>query len=375
MWSIESTYQQARTAAAARAEFIRNVAELRLGLFHDPLSDFPYEESVQRMLELHRQRLEAVPDLDVYPELRGMRELIAAEWRGTQDGAGLDDVYTAAFYTGYFYYTRQIRGGVPATGCSDVYFPTSDVGPLFAANLDSTPQEKFGLPDWPLANEHLIIGGVSSGIYMDELSPEIFPAPVHKLVGRYCRNTDEAVEMFTRYNLFWGPCNHIVIDRNHKVAMIEKSACRIGVRYSPDGFGFITAMHAEEPGMHAYLEDRRAASVKARGLPAECNDTRYWRGAAARQALMTELLDEARQNPTLEKMRQIMQFRDPQRGYVCYNAEVFHPDDFPVEYTLRTQITLLEQGKAQWWAKEGDTPSFENRKPDVEFNDVLRWES
>ena len=30
---------------------------------------------------------------------------------------------------------------------------------------------------------------------LDEPSPEIFPAPVHKLVQRYCRTADEAVEL------------------------------------------------------------------------------------------------------------------------------------------------------------------------------------
>lgn len=373
MWTIDSFYQDARAYAESMAVVIKNRAELGFNVIRQGMPDATDAEIGLVLRDFNRQRLEAVPNYAQYPELRGMPELIRAEWRGTQDGAGLTDDELAAYVGAMPYYHRYITGGRIPARCSYIFFPTSDVGPILANNLDSGPEEKFTAPTWPMANEHLIVGGVSSGVYLDEESPELFPAPVFKLVGRYCRTTEEAVEMFTRYNYFWGPGNLIVIDRNKTTAMIEKTACRIGVRYSPDGFGFITAMTAEEPAMHAFLENRRQASLQARGLTDDSNDMRYWRGADARRALMATLLDEARQAPTLEKLRQMIQFRDPQRGYVCYNAEVFHPGDFPVEFTLRTSIWLLEKGIAQWWAKEGDTPSFENRQPDVHFTDVLTW--
>jgi hypothetical protein len=211
-------------------------------------------------------------------------------------------------------------------------------------------------------------------VFLDEESPEIFPAPVFKLVGRYCRNTDEAVEMLTRYKLFWGPCNALVVDRRHNVAMIEKSSCRIGVRRSPDGFGFITAMTAQEPGMKTYLQDRRTASILARKLPKENEDATYWKAQDRRGQLMNELLDEARKHPTVETLRRFIQFRDPQRGNVCGNGEVLFPGGHPSEYTLRTSLWLLREGKAMWWAREGNKPSFENRKPDVMFQNVWLWE-
>jgi len=374
MWTVDSFYHEARATAEASALLIKNRGEMWFNTVKRGMPGASNDEVVRVLQRFNQQRLDAVPDYNTYPELRGMPELIRAEWRGTQDGAGLTDEELAGYYGAPAFYHRYITTGREPARCSYIFFPTSEVGPILANNLDSGPEEKFGPPAWPMVNEHVIIGGVSSGIYLDEESPELFPAPVFKLIGRYCRTTEEAVEMLTRYNYFWGPGNLIVIDRNKKVAMVEKSACRIGVRYSPDGFGFITAMTAEEPGMHAFLEDRRFASLKARGMTEDSNDLRYWRGADARRALMSELLDEARQHPTLEKLRQMIQFRDPKRGYVCYNAEVFHPGDFPVEFTLKSSIWLLREGKAQWWAKEGDTPSFENRKPDVKFNDVLTWE-
>jgi len=379
MWTPENWYLQARDNAQKTADLIRNRAELMLGVIaQGKPAGMPLEEALQEMEAFHQQRLAAVPDLFRYPELRGMRELIDAEWRGTRDGAGLDDRLLASYYTGYVYYSRCLHAGIPELGCTYIYFPTSEYGPLLANNLDSSPAEKFGPPHWPALNEHLLIGGVSSGIFMDEQSPEIFPVPVEKLVARYCRTTDEAAEMMTRYNHFWGPGNKIVVDRNHRVAMIEKSACRIGVRFSPDGFGFIASMTAEEPGMHAYLNDRRTASLKARKLPEVCEDTLFWEDHDLRRQELTEMLDEARKNPTLETLRRMIQFREPGKAFVCVNGEKLLPDSAPGAFTLRTTIWVLNERRALWWAKEGETPSFENRKPDVRFPDVrfpdvLEW--
>jgi hypothetical protein len=89
---------------------------------------------------------------------------------------------------------------------------------------------------------------------------------------------------------------------------------------------------------------------------------------------MNELLDEARKNPTRETMRRMIQFRDAERGNVCVNGEIPHPGDPPVEHTIRTIIWQLRDRRALWWARESEKPSFENRKPDVQFPDVLRWE-
>jgi len=374
MWTIASSYEEARRNAERNAAGIRKMADYRLSLYEKQCPGMSRADIGRMLEESNRRRLEAVPDLGKYPELRGMREQLEAEWRGTRDGAGLSPEQSAVTGDGGFYGHRYIAAGrkPPASRCSYVFFPRSDRGPILANNLDASPKEPFGAPGWPAMNEHLIVGGVSSGVWFDEESPELFPAPVSRLVARYCRNTDEAVEMYARYNLFWGPGNLIVIDRQHDVAMIEKSACRIGVRRSRDGFGFITAMTAEEPGMHAFLAERRAASLQARNLPPDCDDVHFWRGADQRRALMNELLDEARANPTLETLRRFIQFRDPKRGLVCYNGELL-PGGTPLEHTIRTTIWLLREGRAQWWALEGDTPSFENRKEDVRVQDAGLW--
>ena len=380
MWTVSEWYDAGRAAGARDHDIIRNFAELRLGLLKEQGPEACHELT-RRLVGFHRERMDAVPDLSTYPELRGMRELVLAEQKGISEAAELDEVMAAAYFTGFTFYHRFVAGS-PAPGatqvgkanCSCIFFPASDCGPLFGNNLDSTPRQKFGTPAWPACNEHLVIGGVSSGVFMDEHSPEIFPAPVSRLVERYCRSAREAVELYTRYNLFWGPCNLIVADRRREVAMIEKSACRIGVRWSPDGFGFVTAMTAAEPGMNAYLADRRAASVRHRNLPPGNADEAYWRNQDRRRELMDDLLDEARKQPTFEAMRRILQFRDPVRGNVCGFGDPIMPGGPESEYTLRTIIWKLRDARACWWAQRGHTPSWEHPRADVTFRDVLRWE-
>jgi len=375
MWTIESWYQEARESAAAAPEYTRQMADLGLKLYVTHLPGVSLDEIVRRLQDWNRRRLDAVPDLTKYPELRGMRELIDAQWRGTRDGANLSDAQWAAHCDGHFYYHRHVTTGkaVPI-GCSWIFFPTSEHGPLMANNLDTSLEQPYGTPEWPAHSEHLAMGGVSSGVFLDEEPPEIFPAPVHRLVARYCRTVDEAVEMFESYNYFWGPCNQIVVDRDKQVAMIEKTACRIGVRRSRNGFGFVTAMTAEDPGIKAFLDDRRLASIKARNLPPDNADMAYWRGQDKRLKLMNDLLEAARKNPTVETMRQFIQFRSAERGNVCGDGDPYLPGGPPSEYTIRTVIYLLREGKAIWWGRVGDTPSFKHRMPDVEYKDVWRWE-
>jgi len=376
MWTISETYEQARRASEKDADMIRRTAEHTLDTYLAHMPGITREEIGRRLLESNRERLDAVPDLNTYPELRGMREILDAEWRGIRDGAKLDDEQWAARCNGNFYMHCHVYGevGKEDHGCTCIYFPESEHGSILAVNLDTNLEEPYGPPEWPTWNEHIIVGGVSSGIWGDEPSPEIFPAPKDKILGRYARSTDEAIEILDRYKLFGRPGNLLIVDRNHNIAMVEMSACRIGVRRSNDGFGFITAMTAEEPTFRAYLDKTRDASLKARDLPEDCDDTTYWKKCDQRRELLNEMLDEARQNPTLEKLRSMIQCRDPKRGFVCYDGDPIQPGGPPLEWTMRTAIWMLNEKKAIWWSKEGDAPSWETRMSDVEFKEVLPWD-
>lgn len=376
MWNVKGWYDAAFKQAREKRLFHEQMADLQLTTYQKAFPEVSIDEIARKLAKSNRKRLDAVPELAKYPELRGVRDLMDARWRGLRDGAELSASRWAAACDGNYLYRRHLGESAAMTlGCTYVYFGHSDCGPLLANNLDSTPAEPFGPPEWlPGDSEHVILGAVSSGVWKDEKTPEIFPAPMYELVSRYCRTTDETVEMLTRYNYFWGPCNMLVIDRGKNVAMIEKSNCRIGVRRRDDGFGFITAMTAEEPDMRAFHTERRAEMLKDGGKSAPCSETVYWEGADHRRELLEELIDEAKAEPTLEKIRSIIQFRDKERGLVCYNAEEILPGGPPCEYTLKTTIWQMAKGRALWWAKEGDTPSFENKKPDVEFSDVWLWE-
>ena len=375
MWTISETYEQARRESEKNADMIRRTAEHTLNTYIEHMPGMTRAEIGRRLQESNREQMDAVPDLNRYPELRGMREILDAEWRGIRDGAKLDDEQWAARCNGNVYMHRHVYGevGREKHGCTCIYFPESEYGSILAVNLDTNLEEPYGPPEWPAWNEHIIVGGVSSGIWGDELSPEIFPAPKDKILGRYARSTDEALEILERYKLFGRPGNLLIIDRNHDIAMVEMSACRIGVRRSTDGFGFITAMTAEEPAFRAYLDKTREASLKARDLPEDCDDTMYWKKCDKRRELLNEMLDEARQAPTLEKLRSMIQCRDPERGYVCYDGDPIQPGGPPLEWTMRTAIWMLNENKAIWWSKEGDAPSWETRMPDVDFKEVLPW--
>ena len=375
MWTADGWYGEARDASEVKAWWYQQTADFLLENYARELLGMSREQIGELLAGFNQKRLDAAPDCATYPELRGMRELIAAQWRGTKDGAGLDDAQAAVMADSQYYLKRYVYAARNAAQCSTIFFPTSDHGPLWGVNLDTSPDEPYGPPEWPAVNEHLLLGGVSSGVYLDEESPEIFPAPVFRLVGRYCRTADEAVELLSRYNHFWGPGNLLVADRGRGVAMIEKSACRIGVRRSPDGFAFITAMTAQHPDMNAFLADRRAASLVHRGLPDPCADTRYWDAQDNRRSIMDRLLDEAREEPTLGGMRAMLQYRG-EDGVVCDNGDVLFPGDPPIEHTIRTHIVCLAEARSLWWSRDNErgTPSWQNRREDVAFEDVLLWQ-
>jgi hypothetical protein len=126
--------------------------------------------------------------------------------------------------------------------------------------------------------------------------------------------------------------------------------------------------------MNAYLADRRAASLVARGLPTPCADTRYWDAQDARRAIMNRLLADAKKAPTLESLRAIMQYRG-EDGVVCDNGDVLYPGDPPIEFTIKTDVICLSEGRALWWTRDNETgtPSWENPRPEIKYEDVLLW--
>ncbi len=367
-WNPQGWYEYGYRSGSSRADWFHRFSTHCLNHYRRCLPGLSDAEIITRLRESNRRRLAAEPERTKYPETVGLADLIRAEWRGIRDGAGLSEDLWEVYCDKNFLYQREIRNLSlqPSPGrCTYVYFPQSESGPLLAFNLDSSPKEPFGAPDWPGLNEHLFFGTVSSGVFLDETSPEIFPVPIARLMGRFCGNTKEAVELLSRYCLFWGPCNALLVDDQHNVAMLEKSACRIGVRYSEDGYGYITSMTAEAPEFRAFLDDRRNVSLERRGLDKNCTDVRFWAEADHRRKLIGRLLEEAKANPTFETLRSIMQHRSS-LGRVCYNGDDLG-GGLKVEHTLRTAIWNLKKRTAIWWGRSGDTPSFETKPRSVTY--------
>jgi len=357
-WTPNAWYQLGYSEGKKRATWMHEFSSYLVGIYREALPGSPDAELGIRLSRSNKERMAGLPDPGKYPETQGLADLVDAEWRGWRDGACLSDLQWQAFCDKLFLYHREILGksaGSTLARCTYVYFPESDRGPLLGNNLDSYKDEPFDEPIWPSLNDHLLWGTVSSGVFLDEVSPEIFPVPVARLLGHHCGNTLEGEEMLRRYNHFWGPCNALLVDDQHSVAMIEKSACRMSVRHSTNGYGYITAMTAEEPEFRKFLDDRRSASLVARELDESCPDVRYWKETDNRRQLLGRLVSDAQTHPSFESMRQILQYRVGS-DRVCYNGDDL--GGIESEYTVKTTIWELRDRQAVWWARSGQIPSF-----------------
>lgn len=318
----------------------------------------PEAEAVSRVVADYEGRLDALPSLAKYPELRGMRECVRAYEQGMADGANvsLEDVVLRANYlhaiTAAYRTSRHepTLCATPGPGCTLVYFPRSDRGPLVANNNDGTAKHAHHEePFWIVANRAgIILGTVSSGLFDDEVSPEMFPAPVFLMVNEMCGTTSEAADLLTRMKLFWGPCNTLVADSNGDSAIIEKSTCRYGLRKSVDGFCATTEMSAEDRTYKAYLWDTRERSIRTRGLTHDSADWAYWKAAEKRSARLLSLTREASKAPTFAKMEQIIYDHTGQTEQVHMDGSKCHPDQEAGEWSLRTAIWVVNERAAQY---------------------------
>lgn len=251
-----------------------------LGIHLSKLLELPEDEAIRLCLADYERRLSALPPVAQYPELAGMRECVLAYNRGMAEGLELpvSAVNLRANFLSFMSEGKRLVGASSrgdgaavnaAPGCTLVYFPDSDRGPLLANNQDGAASARHRVPpEQIVANRAgIILGTVSSGIFDDEVSPQQFPAPIFLMTCELCSDTSEVVDLLTRLNHFWGPFNMIIADRHGQSAVIEKSTCRYGLRRSADGFSATTEMSAEEPALKAYLWETRAFAGEARPRP------------------------------------------------------------------------------------------------------------
>ena len=209
------------------------------------------EDLLNFATDLHGRKLAAFPDLKVFPELAGMDQYEDEYPRGYAAGAGIDirEVYIERHHMEM--YLLALGGGrLASRNCSECYIPNTPHGPLLGLGRDDImswyTDDPFGV-SWPNPVQRsqpiaappesnpdfgicLATGGGALFEFEEDRGEVLFPAPVLSLVQNYCTTTAEAVEMLSRYNDYWGPCNCVVGDAEGNGALIEKSKYQYALR-------------------------------------------------------------------------------------------------------------------------------------------------
>ena len=194
------------------------------------------QETLDHIIAFHKERIDAVPDLNVYPELRGARDELLQRYRGMADAGVPEDVIALAETQRFWRDTRLLQDaeksfylGLNREKCRVVYVPESDVGALHSKNVDDPlanwkPIPPYGGdPRWDPPHP-LWFDGVGSGLHIDEIPPEIFPVDPHTLCQEHCRTVPEATEFMVRYNYFWSGQNLLVHDHHGNSVAFAREA-------------------------------------------------------------------------------------------------------------------------------------------------------
>lgn len=337
------------------------------------------EHAVAMTLACYARRLESLPSLREYPELRGMDDCLAAYNRGLGRGTQLQPEHVVLMVNyRYMMQTQRAQPELasthpdPAGGCTHVFFPRSDRGPLVANNNDGIASHQHrSPPGWIVSNRAgLLVGTVSSGVWDDEVSPEQFPAPVFLLADECCATCDEAVDLLTRLNHFWGPCNALIADRQGRSAVMEKTACRVAVRPSNNGFAWTTEMAAEDPQLSEYLWSTRERSLTQRGLDHDSPDWAYWQAAQRRSQRLGRLVREAQADPTFQALQAIIYDHTGEPEQIHMDGSRCHPLQGEGEWTLRTTIWVLDERQAQVSYAQPPISSHLTPRQWIDYSDV-----
>ena len=334
------------------------------------------EEVVGRVAAFHQERLDAVPDLTRYPELRGERDLLLERYRGMADAGLSEDMIALAeslvFWQDYrlpveegrsFY--RLATERKLSERCRVVYIPESDRGGLHAKNIDAplmgwVPQPPTTSPGpWPYPP--LMLDGAGSGLHIDEIPPEIFPADALVLCPKHCTTASEATDFLIRYCYFWGGSNRLVHDdKGNSTAFEKTSRCRVATR-GPDrnGINYVTGMGAVDQELAEFIDRQRELYLRETEQDDDCYEATYWRRCKGQFRSMARYMEELSQNPTTEKLIEVLVKRDPD-GPLCKAGIPCHPDEATPEATLLQRVMFLDEKKVMLRQWRGDTPVWED---------------
>ncbi|NQU10718.1 hypothetical protein HQ590_08010 [bacterium] len=371
--SLRITPQQAyvKGSAAAKEPYITTdiVRDIE-GMFPHWRAEFPLSAHLDyraEIVKLWQERLTADLDLTKYPECRGLREIVQAEYRGYLDGCGGNTV-AAAYYFNWAYFLRlrlqtryfgfpeaqraehtPARVYAPADACTAVWFEDSPDGPINGKNLDSTPDQRAGpyiphhLPHGEPVRGVRLMGTGTAAVYCDDEPDEIFPVNIEYILPDDIRHVRDFVGFRYRYRQLCGPGNSVWVDEAGNSVAIEQSNTRMGWRFSTNGISAVTALAYTTPELQQFKLERDRLSLEKRGWGEDSPDWIYWRGCDARYRRLLQLVDEeARRGPTLAGMARLL--LDPAAPFPerisCAN-EKFHPEVEPNCWTVYTWAEVV----------------------------------
>jgi hypothetical protein len=357
----------------------RRLRDLARGLARD--LKWPLEDLERRVVAFHAERLERLPDLGRYPELRGARELREAEYAGMVE-AGMTPAQVAFSETLAFWRdtvlvqeTGRAWRSIPrpeVEKCRILYLPETEVGAVRAKNVDDllsyhqpAPPIPPGTP-WPF--EHpLCFDGVGSGLHLDEMPPEVFPARPLVMCPFHCRTVPEAKEFLVRYNFFWCSQNLMVHDQRGNSVIFEKTRCRVATR-GPDSRGrsFISGMGALDPELHAFQQAQREKYLGQNRWGPDHPDACFWRMCRRKWERMRDYVAALGDRPSLAEINALMERRDPD-GPLCLTGVKCHPDEVEPGRTLEMRLWLLDRKQLHRRQWRGDTPAYLDPPEIVQF--------
>ena len=376
MVDLQSAPQKAYERGAAQSALLNKKANY----WHDAARalglqlGWTGQEVERRVVDFHRERLESVPDLARYPELRGYADLLRQEERALHDG-GADDVVIALSKSLHFWRGTRLQ---EETGkawyaqampekCRILFCADSDRGALHLKNVDDpllyfTPAPPVAPGEkWPFEHdEHpLVFDGVGSGLHIDEIPPEIFPVDVRTLCREHCRAVQDATEFMVRYNYFWGSQNLLVHDNAGNSVAFEKTWCRVATRGpNAQGINFISGMGSLDPELSTFQRGQRQKYLDQIGASWEdSTDGCFFTSCENKWKNMARYVDELSLNPTWENAKQLMEQRDPD-GPMCLTGQKCHPDQTFVGYTQKMDIYEMDTKRLHRRQWRGDVPVY-----------------
>ena len=102
-------------------------------------------------------------------------------------------------------------------------------------------------------------------------------------------------------------------------------------------------MAAEDPTYKEYLWQTRERSLEQRGLGHDSTDWAYWKAAESRSNRLLKMLESARHEPTYSAMESIVYDHTGEPDQINLDGGKCHPDEDPVNWTLRTAVHVMDE--------------------------------